>query len=105
MNYFRDAIPPRVGTELTSQAWYLTVYCQLDLGILLPNLSRSVDYLSLAFTNLSNAGRKSNSPLYSNLVIGRSRLSSMSELYLQNQDIFEFADWSVRASKASVCED
>jgi hypothetical protein len=104
MNYFRDAIPPEIQDRPGSQPWYLSIYCQMDLGILLPNLSQSVEYLAAAFDSLRNAGRKSANPLYSNLAFAKSKLVSMNRTYLLNQDLFEFADWSLRVSKDSVCE-
>lgn len=103
MNYFRDAIPPGRDSQVGTEDWYQAVYCQLDLGILLPNLSQAIEYLSTAFNSLANAGRKSDSPIYANLAIGKSQLVLANRLYLQNQDLFEFADWSDRASKASAC--
>lgn len=104
MNYFRDAVPPSTGQSFNSHAWYISIYCQLDLTILMPNLSRSIDYLSATFVGFYNAGRRSDNPVYTNLIEGKERLHRLNANYLMNQDFFEFADWSMRASKSDLCE-
>lgn len=104
MNYFRDGLPVKTSDRSGSQAWYLGIYCQMDLGILLPNLSQGVDYMAASFASFANAGRKSDNPIYANLIVAAKRLTVMNRSYLQNEDLFEFADWSLRASKDSVCE-
>ncbi len=105
VNYFRDAVPPSIEEDRSSKKWYLALYCQLDLSIFMTNLSRSIDFLSTAFTSFANAGRHSENPIYDNLVSSKTALQGMNQTYLTSQDLFEFADWSMRASKPQVCQD
>ncbi len=102
MNYFRDGLPP--GYRSRGQgAWYVSLYCQIDLGILMPNLSRAIDYITLSLVSFDNAGRKSNNPIYRNFQVAKQRLSIINGTYLRNQDLFDFGDWAIRVSKESVC--
>lgn len=105
VNYLRDAVPPSVEADRGSKKWYLSLYCQLDLGVFMPNLSRSVDFLTVAFTSLANAGRRSENPVYENLISSKTALAGANQMYLTSQDLFEFADWSMRASKLQVCQE
>lgn len=105
VNYLRDAVPPRMNASPERVTkWYQSLYCQLDLAILMPNLSQSINFLTVAFASLTNAGRSSENPVYTNLVESTTALTTMNRIYISNLDLFEFADWSARATKGRFCE-
>lgn len=105
MNYFRDGIPERLSAEVReTMPWYLAIYCQLDLGLLLPNLSKAIEFLTLSLDGVYRAKRTSQSSVFKNLEFASLSLKNANELYLVNQDIFELSEWLFRATKYEFCE-
>jgi len=105
MNYLRDALPATEPSfNLTGKSWYVAFFCRLEFGVLLPNLSKSVDFLQSTFQYLKNANRNSANPIYTNLSVAGQKFETANRIYLENQDLFELVDWSTRAGQSSVCQ-
>ncbi len=105
LNYFRDAIPSGSPVPFHERPWHLSVYCQVDLGILLPNIGRASDFISSAFKNFSKCRKASQTPVYENLLEGGTRLTAINSLYTLNQDLFDLADKGIKLSKSGICEE
>ncbi|MCX6123433.1 MAG: hypothetical protein NTV34_01585, partial [Proteobacteria bacterium] len=103
MNYFRDGVPESNGNGFAELPWYISIYCQIDLSVMMPNFSRAISYLEVSFDSFLNAGRSSENPLFSSMTESRLRLASINRFYFNNVDLIDFADWTSKATKPEIC--